>query len=135
MLDARTAGKLARKIGPNESLRASRDGSSLPLKGTPIPHNLATIDGKPAMMFVGQPPWHNLGTHFDNPPTSAEEVIRAAGLDWQVVKKPVYACDGGHFCAIPGSQGIRSRSGASSAIRSTPRTRASDTTAAPSALA
>jgi len=34
-------------------------------------HNLATINGKPAMMFVGERPWHNLGTQFDNPPQPA----------------------------------------------------------------
>lgn len=55
-------------------------------------------------MFVGEPPWHKLGTRFEKPPETAREAITAAQLDWQVVKKPVYAFDGGAFCIVPGYQ-------------------------------
>lgn len=29
-------------------------------------HNLATIDGRTAMTFVGETPWHKLGTRMDS---------------------------------------------------------------------
>jgi phage/plasmid-like protein (TIGR03299 family) len=41
------------------------------------------------MMFYGDTPWHGLGQELDRPATSAE-VIRAAGLDWKVVKQPLF---------------------------------------------
>src|SRR5271169_2697655 len=69
-----------------------------------MPHNIAVINGKPAIMFVGETPWHGLGTHLDEPPATAAEAIKAAHLDWRVVKKPVYAFDGGEFCVVPGYQ-------------------------------
>jgi len=67
-----------------------------------MPHNLAMKDGKPMLMFVGETPWHKLGTRLDSPPKTAEAVIKAAHLDWEVIKQPVYAFDGGSGCAVPG---------------------------------
>jgi phage/plasmid-like protein (TIGR03299 family) len=69
-----------------------------------MPHEIAIINGKPAMMFVKEPPWHGLGHKFKIAPKTAEQAIRAANLDWRVLKKPVYAFDGGNFCSIPGHQ-------------------------------
>lgn len=56
-----------------------------------MPHNLSINPrtGQAAMMFYGETPWHGLGTKLDRPATSAE-AIRAAGLDWEVVKIPLY---------------------------------------------
>lgn len=52
-----------------------------------------------SMMFVGRDrPWHGLGTMVENAPDSREALI-AAGLDWDVVQKPVYTQDGAE---IPG---------------------------------
>ena len=54
-------------------------------------HNIS-IDpetGEPAMMYYKDPPWHGLGTMLDHPATSAE-AIRAAKLDWEVVKQPMF---------------------------------------------
>jgi len=41
------------------------------------------------MFYTGDTPWHGIGVALDAPP-SAEEAIQAAGLDWQVEKRPLY---------------------------------------------
>jgi phage/plasmid-like protein (TIGR03299 family) len=46
-------------------------------------HNLAESNGRTAMMYAGQVPWHRLGTKLENPAT-AEEAIVAAGLGYDV---------------------------------------------------
>ena len=46
-------------------------------------HELATTNGKTAMAYFGEVPWHRLGTKLDNPAT-AEEAIQAAGLGYDV---------------------------------------------------
>lgn len=56
-------------------------------------HALAMTDGKTAMMYAGETPWHGLGTKLDEPATS-REAITAAGLDYNVDLKPIYTGDG-----------------------------------------
>lgn len=56
-------------------------------------HNLATTNGKSAMMYVEQIPWHRLGTKLDRPAT-AREAIDAAGLNYLVELKPLKTNDG-----------------------------------------
>lgn len=56
-------------------------------------HELELVNGKASMFWVGQTPWHGLGTHLDAPPT-IEEGIAAAGLDWEVGVKPLQTIDG-----------------------------------------
>lgn len=56
------------------------------------------------MMFVGRErPWHGLGTMVEEAPDS-REVLIAAGLDWDVVQRPVFTQDGvkvpGYFANV-----------------------------------
>jgi phage/plasmid-like protein (TIGR03299 family) len=52
-------------------------------------HNLNIHNGRASMMYVGDAPWHGLGVRLPKLATSAE-AIEAAGLNYQVDKKPLY---------------------------------------------
>jgi len=41
------------------------------------------------MFYVGETPWHGLGIEVKKAPTSAD-AIKLAGLDWDVIPKPIY---------------------------------------------
>jgi phage/plasmid-like protein (TIGR03299 family) len=56
-------------------------------------HNLATTNGRTAMAFYGETPWHDLGTRLDEPATAAEAIF-AAGLDYDVELNSIVTTDG-----------------------------------------
>lgn len=57
---------------------------------------IATIAGKHAMAYNKENgiPWHNLGTPVEGA-QSGEDMRIAAGLDWRVIKQPLYAAQAG----------------------------------------
>lgn len=63
-------------------------------------HNLRICKDTASMMYVGEAPWHGLGTKLDRPATSAE-AIAAARLDWEVMKWPVYVDARGKRVRVP----------------------------------
>jgi phage/plasmid-like protein (TIGR03299 family) len=51
-------------------------------------HELEIVNGQAKMAYVGETPWHGLGVRLENAPTPAEMLV-AAGLDWEVEKRPL----------------------------------------------
>jgi len=47
-------------------------------------HELEMKNGKAQMIYVGETPWHGLGKKLEVAPSSTEEAIKLAGLDWQI---------------------------------------------------
>lgn len=56
-------------------------------------HNLNFVNGRASMMYVGQKPWHELGTEL-NQPATAKEAISAAQLDYIVTPEPLFRKNG-----------------------------------------
>jgi phage/plasmid-like protein (TIGR03299 family) len=55
-----------------------------------MPHQLEQRDGRASMFYIGAVPWHKLGRKLDKPATAAE-AMKAARLDYTVVKRPLKA--------------------------------------------
>lgn len=64
-------------------------------------HDLMIVEGKASMFYVGAPPWHGLGRRLPGPATAAD-AITAAGLDWEVLKLPLYAVAQTRLLELPG---------------------------------
>ncbi len=56
-------------------------------------HNLLTIDGRTAMAYATETPWHKLGTRTPGM-TDVATALTAANLDWLVSRHPVFMQDG-----------------------------------------
>lgn len=57
-----------------------------------MPDAIAQINGQYAMAFKasGGTPWHNLGTPLGDEQLDAESMLKASGLDWDVVVQPIF---------------------------------------------
>lgn len=53
-------------------------------------HNIEFIDNVAQMAYAGQTPWHKLGKKVPEDLTP-EQMLKAAGLDWEVMKLPLIA--------------------------------------------
>lgn len=53
-------------------------------------HELEFVNGEAQMAYVGELPWHGLGTRVDEN-VSPREMMEAAGLDWKVRELATYA--------------------------------------------
>ena len=52
-------------------------------------HELEIVNGEANMAYVGETPWHGLGKRVPAD-VSPEQMLDAAGLNWEVVKKPLF---------------------------------------------
>ena len=52
-------------------------------------------NGFAEIAYTGNTPWHKLGNKVDGAMTSAEAIVKA-GLDWEVLKRPIYTDTGTH---------------------------------------
>lgn len=53
-------------------------------------HELEIVNGEAQMAWSGEVPWHGLGTKV-LPDLTPEQMMEAAGLNWRVVKHPLFA--------------------------------------------
>ena len=70
-------------------------------------HNIEIIDGKAQMAYAGDTPWHGLGTRVPADLTP-EQMLEAAGLDWEVQKIEAFAKVGGKNVSVNRSALVRS---------------------------
>ena len=56
-------------------------------------HELEIVNGQAQMAFVGQLPWHGLGTRVEQDLTP-DQFQKVAGLNWDVIKEPILTASG-----------------------------------------
>lgn len=69
-------------------------------------HELEMIDGKGQMAYAGDVPWHGLGVQVPSDLTP-QQMLEAAGLDWEVEKIPTYTRINGVETALSKSALVR----------------------------
>ena len=69
-------------------------------------HEIEMVNGKASMAFAGDVPWHGLGTKVPSDLTP-EQMLDAAGLNWEVEKIPAYATVGDNQVRIGHSALVR----------------------------
>lgn len=63
------------------------------------------------MAYAGETPWHGLGVRVSNDMTP-EQMMKAAGLDWEVKKKPLFINTQSKYVKVLGKQAlVRTRPG------------------------
>jgi phage/plasmid-like protein (TIGR03299 family) len=70
-------------------------------------HNIEMVDGKAQMAYAGDVPWHGLGTRVPADLTP-EQMLDAAGLNWEVNKVPAFAKVAGKNVNVGWSALVRS---------------------------
>lgn len=70
-------------------------------------HNIEIVNGKPQIAYVGEVPWHGLGTKVA-PNLTPGQFIVEAGVDWEVSLVPAYADINGKQRSINRSALVRS---------------------------
>lgn len=70
-------------------------------------HEIEFINGRAQMAYVGEVPWHGLGTSVPADLTPAQ-MLEAAGLDWTVEKVPAFATVAGAQVPVGKSALVRS---------------------------
>lgn len=70
-------------------------------------HNIEMIDNKAQMAYAGDVPWHGLGTRVPADLTP-EQMLDAAGLNWEVSKVPAFAKVAGKNVNVGWSALVRS---------------------------
>lgn len=55
-------------------------------------HQIEIINGKAQMSYVGEKPWHGLGTELPRG-VSPDQMMKAAGLDWEVELREMFYTD------------------------------------------
>lgn len=83
-------------------------------------HEIDTTAGRAAVFTAGEQPWHRLGVNVAEAQTSAE-AIRLAGLDWEVLPRPLFAGNAdGTYSPVPDRvANVRSDTGAVLGVVST----------------
>lgn len=69
-------------------------------------HNIEMVGNKASMAYAGETPWHGLGTRVPDDLTP-EQMLDAAGLNWEVEKIPAFARVGDQDVSVGKSALVR----------------------------